>query len=526
MQAPSSRPRRKAVVFALTALTVLGAAAAASGAGGNLIYRNCVTGENDSGPPGSGACAAIPASQATTNSGLDAPRALAVSPDGASVYVASSGDDAIARFKRNTTNGALTYKDCLSGETQSGSGGTGACTAIAGAASNGANSGLDDPVSIGVSADGKSLYAASVLDDSIARFKRNTTSGALAYQGCISGESTNACAVKIPTATANGSESGLDGLNGLTVSADGTGLYAIADGDSSVARFSRNATSGALTYRSCVTGDTRAVPACGAIPAASADGSNSGLDFPDSLALSADGKSLYVASGNDDSVARVRPKPSGGRLIYMGCLSGQTESGPDGSGACDPIPSASNGGGDSGMDSPRSVTVTADGDSVYVVAGNDDAVARFDRDPAGGALAYVGCDSAQTESGPTGSAACAQLPTATSFGVASGMNEPNSVVASADGASVYTASANDEVARFTRAGGGALSFDDCIAGAQESGPLGSGACAASPSAAPLGDLGADSGLDLLIASALSPDDRSLYVAAFGDDSIATFKRIP
>ena len=62
---------------------------------------------------------------------------------------------------------------------------------------------------------------------------------------------------------------GLDGLNGLTVSADGTGLYAIADGDSSVARFSRNATSGALTYRSCVTGDTRAVPACGAIPAAS-----------------------------------------------------------------------------------------------------------------------------------------------------------------------------------------------------------------------------------------------------------------
>ena len=102
MQAPSSRPRRKAVVFALTALTVLGAAAAASGAGGNLIYRNCVTGENDSGPPGP-ARARRPASQ--PHSGLDAPRALAVSPDGASVYVASSGDDAIARFKRNTTNG-------------------------------------------------------------------------------------------------------------------------------------------------------------------------------------------------------------------------------------------------------------------------------------------------------------------------------------------------------------------------------------------------------------------------------------
>ena len=107
------------------------------------------------------------------------------------------------------------------------------------------------------------------------------------------------------------------------------------------------------------------------------------------------------------------------------------------------------------MDSPRSVTVTADGDSVYVVAGNDDAVARFDRRTRGGALAYVGCDSARDRERPDGSAACAQLPTATSFGVASGMNEPNSVVASADGASVYTASANDEVARFTRGGGGA-----------------------------------------------------------------------
>ena len=334
MQAPSSRPRRKAVVFALTALTVLGAAAAASGAGGNLIYRNCVTGENDSGPSG--------VRRVRGDSGLAghhqlrarcAPRARR--QPGRRLRLRG-----IQRRRRDRSLQAQhdqrpAHLQGLSErrDARACSGGTGACTAIAGAASNGANSGLDDPVSIGVSADGKSLYAASVLDDSIARFKRNTTSGALAYQGCISGESTNACAVKIPTATANGSESGLDGLNGLTVSADGTGLYAIADGDSSVARFSRNATSGALTYRSCVTGDTRAVPACGAIPAASADGSNSGLDFPDSLALSADGKSLYVASGNDDSVARVRPKPSGGRLIYMGCLSGQTESGPDGSGA-------------------------------------------------------------------------------------------------------------------------------------------------------------------------------------------------
>ena len=49
-----------------------------------------------------------------------------MSPDGATLYVVSLEDDAIARFTRNTANGKLAYKGCITGETQSGPAGSAA----------------------------------------------------------------------------------------------------------------------------------------------------------------------------------------------------------------------------------------------------------------------------------------------------------------------------------------------------------------------------------------------------------------
>ena len=79
---------------------------------------------------------------------------------------------AIARFRRDTTSGKLTYKGCTTGETQSGPAGSSACEAIGSATSGGASSGLDGAKSVAVSADNSSLYAVARDDDAIARFTR------------------------------------------------------------------------------------------------------------------------------------------------------------------------------------------------------------------------------------------------------------------------------------------------------------------------------------------------------------------
>ena len=185
--------------------------------------------------------------------------------------------------------GGLTYRGCITGETESGppgGGGTGACKAIPDASSNGENSGLEGLESVALSRDGKSLYAASGDDAAVARFKRDRDTGKLTYRGCLSGDDESACK-EIPDATPGGfgEQSGLDNLQSLVLSRDGTSLYAASAGDAAVARFKRDRDTGKLTYKGCITGETESGPpggggtgACKAIPDASSNGENSGLE--------------------------------------------------------------------------------------------------------------------------------------------------------------------------------------------------------------------------------------------------------
>jgi hypothetical protein len=81
----------------------------------------------------------------------------------------------------------------------------------------------------------------------------------------------------------------------------------------------------------------------------------------------------------------------------------------------------------------------------------DDAIARFTRDPASGALAYVECLTGEFESSQPGTGACGSLGSATSFGTDSGVDNPQAFTMSADGRSLYVASGNDAaVGRFDR----------------------------------------------------------------------------
>jgi sirohydrochlorin ferrochelatase len=359
---------------------------------GKLSYKGCITGETASGAPG-GTRACDPIGSATSNgagSGLDDVRTLTLSPDGTSLYVVSLFDDAVARFGRNTTTGKLTYKDCVTGETESGPAGSGACTAVGSATSIGTNSGLDTPESVAVSADGGSLYVGAAFDDAVARFDRNATSGKLSYKGCITGETQSGAAGSgacdaIGTAASLGANSGLDQLTSVTLSPDGASLYITSLTDDAIARFTRNTTSGKLSYRDCVTGETESGPAgsgaCDAIGTATALGANSGLDAPKNLALSSNGASLYANARDDDAVARFNRNTTSGKLLYKSCVTGETESGSAGSGACKRIGSAVSGGASSGLDAPEALVVSPDDASLYAVAPTDDAIARFTRAP-------------------------------------------------------------------------------------------------------------------------------------------------
>ncbi|MBM3666517.1 MAG: lactonase family protein [Actinobacteria bacterium] len=134
-----------------------------------------------------------------------------------------------------------------------------------------------------VSPDGRSLYVAANSDDSIKRFDRNTSTGALTAQACVDDAGAGACAQSM---------AGLDAPARVLVSPDNLSVYASANGSDSVAALSRNPTTGALTPAGC-TGDNDTGPPSCAIKA-------DGLDAVWGLAISPDGSSLYTGSRLDN----------------------------------------------------------------------------------------------------------------------------------------------------------------------------------------------------------------------------------
>ena len=72
--------------------------------------------------------------------------------------------------------------------------------------------------------------------------------------------------------------------------------------------FTRDPATGALTFSGCLTGDTDTV-GCTPIAGATAGGVNNGVDAPFSIAVSADGKSLYTANLAADSLVALHARP-------------------------------------------------------------------------------------------------------------------------------------------------------------------------------------------------------------------------
>jgi DNA-binding beta-propeller fold protein YncE len=172
--------------------------------------------------------------------------------------------------------------------------------------------------------------------------------------GCVSEEGTGPCA--------DGHELGQP--LSVAVSPDGKSVYVASYYPSNaVVRLNRNPTTGAI-----------AQPA-GAAGCVSQDGFGScaaghALDFPYSVAVSPDGKNVYVASYSSNAVARLNRNPTTGALTQpagaAGCVS-QTGAGPCADGHA--------------LVYPHSVAVSPDGKSVYSTSGGSKAVVRFNRAP-------------------------------------------------------------------------------------------------------------------------------------------------
>jgi len=252
--------------------------------------------------------------------GLDFTSGSAVSPDGKHVYVAGEFDDAIAIFTRDATTGALDFV----GRVVDGVGGV---------------SGLSLVFTVAVSPDGKHVYSISI-DGAVAVFARNPTSGGLTF---VEAESDG--------------QNGVDGLafgRDIVVSPDGAHVYAAGLGDDAVAIFSRNATTGALTFLGIVQDGVGGVD---------------GIDGAIALAFAPGGTQLYVGANVEHAIATFTRNPTTGALTFV-------EADKDGVNGVE------------GLFGLIDVAVSPDGAHIYAAAGSASSLTRFGRDAATGAITF------------------------------------------------------------------------------------------------------------------------------------------
>jgi DNA-binding beta-propeller fold protein YncE len=395
--------------------------------------------------------------------------AIAISPDGRNVYVASSNSNAIAVFKRNARSGELTQPAGAAG-----------CISTRGAGGCATAVGLEGPNSVVVSPDGRNVYATSLGSDAIDIFARDPATGALTQTsgdaGCIANVATTGCT----TGRA------LDGPDVVVASPDGRNVYVGAFKGSSLAVFTRDPSTGALAQPAgtggCVADTSYPIAGCA---------SGVALASPEGLAISPDGDNVYAAAALSNALDVFSRNSSTGALTQMGGGAGCIVEAP--------LTGCTTGRQLGGADA---VAVSPDGADVYVTSVLSNSVTAFARTPSTGQLAQL-----------SGTSACVLYVLAVGCSLGQALDAPEGLAVSPDGASVYaTAFASGAIDVLDRsAESGALTQKPRRAGCLIAGLPQS--CARGR-----GLLGASS-------IAVSPDGSYVYSAAFASSSVDVFKRV-
>lgn len=393
--------------------------------------------------------------------------ALAISGDGKNVYVASSRSDAIAVFTRNARSGKLTQRPGAAG-----------CVALQGAGGCATARGLDGPNSVAVSADGRSVYATSLISDAVTSFRRNRSTGALTQLrgagGCVANRTLPGCA----------SGRALDGPDVVTISPDGANVYVGAFVGNALAVFDRDTSTGALAQPSDTTGCIVDAPVAGCATGLA-------LASPEGMAISGDGANVYVATAVSNAVGVFTRNASSGALTQA----------TDGSGCIvdSPLAGCTTG---TQLGGANAVAVGSGDDDVYVTSLLSNSVTSFTRTATTGQLTQK-----------TGTSGCAIYVLAVGCSLVRALQAPEGIAVSPDGASVYaTAFASGALDVFDR---------NASTGGVMQKRTKHGCAIARPTP------GCVLGRGLLGASsiAVSPDGRFVYSAGFKSNAIGVFERI-
>ncbi|HUI25583.1 MAG TPA: beta-propeller fold lactonase family protein, partial [Candidatus Kryptonia bacterium] len=202
-------------------------------------------------------------------------------------------------------------------------------------------SGLTDVLWVAISPDGRHLYAAGFADNAVVVLGRDSLTGALTL---------------IETKV-NGVDGvrGISGPTAIAVSPDGRHVYVAGGNENALAVFARDANTGMLTFVQVLRDGIAGVD---------------GLMAPSAIAASPDGSSVYVAAFTSNALAVFTRDRSSGALTF-------TQVVPYTVGIIDGLRGASG------------VVVSPDGAHVYATGQVDNAVAVFSRNPISGTLQYV-----------------------------------------------------------------------------------------------------------------------------------------
>ena len=402
--------------------------------GGDIVLEEVL---NDGGDDGSG----------NTIGNQQAPDQVIVSPDGTRVYVAASDSDALVVYSRDRVTGDLTFVESLKNTQMDSFGNT--------------ISGLDGASNVIVSADGRYVYVASEVDQTIALFVHHEGDDQLTFiTSTVFDVGGNPVSVPLPS--------------DMAFIPDGRVLLVTSESANRV-DFFEVSENGDLTFQASL------------VDGGFDSGMNTidGLGGASSVALSPDGRYMYVAGGTDNAIA----------------VFGEPGQGPEMDGFVLPlfVEKLANGDMDgalnivSGLGGASSVEVSPDGRHVYATGETENSIAVFSRDSNTGQLTFVerlvngGLDSMSN--------------------TVKNLLAPASVSVSPEGTTVYVAaSGSNAVTLFARDfGTGALTFLETLESGQ---PDGAGTTVA--------------GVTNVSSVFASRDGQHVYASGTGDDAIVRF----
>lgn len=309
--------------------------------------------------------------QTLNGPGTDGMYNIKLSNDNNYIYISSHGNNVFYIYQRNPVTGAMTYLQTVQ---------------------NGVNGvqGLFGTKALEISHDNNFLYA--LCNSALVVFSRNILTGLVTY-----------------VTTYTDGVGGVDGLQGnysITIPPDDKSVYTVSHNDSSLTTFSRNTTTGLLTYMNSVKINSEWIGG-GTYSTTSMISTNNDLAvtcywgssvktyFRDTLtgalsfhaaytlgqgatidglyrvtnsAVSPDNKNVYTTS-RFDGISIFSRSDTLGKLVYNGVIKEN--------------------GTINGLSEAKAVLVTPDNKYVYVTSSTDDAIAVFGRDTSDGGLNFI-----------------------------------------------------------------------------------------------------------------------------------------